>query len=135
MSWTPEELAAILQRNPVLRVLEEVPMVLTALGGKLKGPSKYHARPTTYNGRVYHSMQEARYAEELDYRVKAGEVRWWCRQAEFPLPGGVFYRCDFLEVWADGSVHVIDVKGISTPVYKLKKKQVESLYRLTIEEL
>jgi hypothetical protein len=51
------------------------------------------------------------------------------------LTGGVKYVCDFLIFWADDTVTFEDVKGMRTPMYKLKKKQVEALYPIIITEI
>jgi hypothetical protein len=40
---------------------------------------------------------------------------------------------DFLVFDADGHVRFVDVKGMETPMFVLKKKQVEALYPFTIE--
>jgi len=46
----------------------------------------------------------------------------------------VKYRVEFMEVWSDGRVRYVDVKGVRTQVYIMKKKQVEALYPVVIEE-
>jgi Protein of unknown function (DUF1064) len=51
------------------------------------------------------------------------------------LPGGVTYRVDFQEFHSDGSVHFIDVKGVRTKSFISKKKIVEALYPVEIEEV
>lgn len=96
---------------------------------------KFHAKPTDIHGIKFASKKEAAYYQELQLRVKAGEVIFFLRQTPFHLPGGVKYICDFVEFWADGTVHFIDVKGTKTPMYKTKKKLVEALYPISIEEI
>lgn len=49
-------------------------------------------------------------------------------QVPFHLPGNVIYRVDFMEFHNDGTVHFVDVKGMETNTFILKKKQVEELY-------
>ena len=56
-------------------------------------------------------------------------------QVPFHLPGGVKYILDFLIFWANGEVTFVDVKGMKTAIYILKKKQVEDLYKIKIEEV
>ena len=97
--------------------------------------SKYNAKKTEYNGVVYDSKKEAKYAEDLDLRIRAGEVVFYLRQVPFDLPGKVKYRVDFQEFHSDGTIHFTDVKGVKTAMYILKKKQVESLFPITIEEV
>lgn len=36
-----------------------------------------HNIPTNYNGVLYPSKAEAKYAEFLDSQVKQGKVKWW----------------------------------------------------------
>ena len=97
--------------------------------------NKYHNVLCTADGMRFQSKRERDYyLRDLLPRWNAGEVKWFIRQVRFDLPGNIVYRADFLEVWADGSVHVIDVKGHKTYVYKMKKKQVEQLYPIKIEE-
>lgn len=94
---------------------------------------KYHAKRTEYDGRNYDSKAEARYARMLNMRVKAGEVLFYLWQVPFHLPGGTKYVVDFQEFHADGTVHFIDVKGVETEAFKIKKREVEALYPLKIE--
>ena len=94
---------------------------------------KYNAVRTNIDGIKFDSKREAQYYQELKYRVMAGEVVFFLRQVPFDLPGNTKYRVDFMEFHADGTVHCIDIKGMETAMFKLKKKQVESLYPVKIE--
>jgi dissimilatory sulfite reductase (desulfoviridin) alpha/beta subunit len=94
---------------------------------------KYRAKPTDVDGIKFHSKLEAAYYRRLLLRVKSGEVLFFLRQTPIHLPGNVKYIVDFLEFYADGSVHFIDVKGFETPEFKIKKKMVEDLYPFTVE--
>lgn len=96
---------------------------------------KFHAKPTEHKGQRYDSQKEARYAMELPIRAAAGEVVFWLRQVPFHLPGGVVYRVDFQEFLSDGTVRFVDVKGHRTESYKAKKRMVEALYPVEIEEV
>ena len=98
-----------------------------------KRTSKYGAQPTVVDGIRFDSKSEARYYERLKLRVQSVEVLYFLRQVPFHLPGGTKYVVDFMEVHADGSIHWIDVKGVETQMFRLKKRQVESLYPVTIE--
>ncbi len=66
----------------------------------------------------------------------AGEC-WFLRQPTFHLPGGVRYVADFLVVWRTYGTRVVaeDCKGMKTPVYKMKKRQVEEIYGIDIFEI
>jgi len=95
---------------------------------------KYFAKPTNLDGIRFDSKKEARYYQQLKMRVKVGEVVFFLRQCPFHLAGGVKLVVDFIEFWADGTVHFIDVKGHRTKQYISKKKMVEALYPVEIEE-
>ena len=88
---------------------------------------------TERDGIKFDSKKEAQYYDELKIRVKANEVLFFLRQVPFDLPGNVRYRVDFVEFLVDGNVRFIDVKGMKTKDFIMKKKQVESLYPVTIE--
>ena len=94
---------------------------------------KFYAKPTNVDGIRFDSKKEATYFGQLKLRQKAGEVVMFLRQVPFHLPGGVRYVVDFQEFHADGSVHFIDVKGMQTADFKMKKKMVEDLYPVEIE--
>ena len=95
---------------------------------------KYHAVRTERDGFRFDSKKEARYYDELKLRQKVGEVVFFLRQCPFHLPGGVKLVVDFIEFWADGTVHFIDVKGHRTKTYIAKHKMTAALYPVTIEE-
>lgn len=95
---------------------------------------KFRAKPTESDGIKFDSKKEARYYEGLKLRQRAGEVVFFLRQVPLHLPGGVRYVVDFVEFRADGTVVFLDVKGFKTPEYKAKKRMVESIYPITIEE-
>lgn len=94
---------------------------------------KYKAKPTTVNGIRFDSKAEARYYGELLIRQKAGEVLFFLRQVPIHLPGNTKYVVDFQEFHSDGTVHFVDVKGVQTDMFKLKKKQVEEIYPIEVE--
>jgi hypothetical protein len=89
---------------------------------------KYRSVKTELDGIKFDSKKEAAYYQALKLRKQAGDVVQFLRQVPFDLPGGVKYRVDFLEFWADGTVHWIDVKGFQTQEFKAKRKMVEQLY-------
>ena len=95
---------------------------------------KFRAKPTELDGIKFSSKKEASYYKQLKLRQSAGEVVFFLRQTPFHLPGGVKYVCDFIEFWSDETVYVIDCKGFKTEQYKSKKKMVEALYPIEIEE-
>ena len=95
---------------------------------ELRPRHKFNAKRTEHAGRTYASKAEARYAAGLATRKSAGLVLFWLEQVPIHLPGNTKYVVDFLEFHADGTVHFTDVKGVRTPMFTLKKKQVEALY-------
>jgi hypothetical protein len=95
---------------------------------------KFNAKPTTVDGIRFGSKKEAAYYQQLQLAKSSGQLLFFLRQVPFTLPGEVTYRCDFQEFWASGEVRFVDVKGMRTPMYVLKKKQVEALYPVTIIE-
>jgi len=94
---------------------------------------KFNAVQTINDGIKFSSKKESRYYNELKLRQYAGEVIFFLRQVPFQLTGNTKYFVDFVEFLSDGTVKFIDVKGVQTPMFKLKKKQVESLYPVKIE--
>ena len=96
---------------------------------------KFNAVKTELNGINFDSKKEAKYYTELKLRMKAGEVIFFLRQVPFDLPGKVKYRIDFQEFHSDGTIHFVDVKGKKTDMYIAKKKIVEALYPIEIEEV
>lgn len=99
------------------------------------GPKKhkYNAKATVVDGIRFDSKREARYYEKLKWRKGAGEVLFWLRQAPIHLPGGVRMVIDFVEFHTDGTVHFVDVKGMQTEAFKIKKRQAEAIYPFEIE--
>lgn len=95
---------------------------------------KFNAVRTEVDGISFSSKKEATYYSTLRLRQKAGEVLFFLRQVPLHLPGNVRYVVDFQEFHADGTVHFVDVKGLKTEQYKMKKKMVEAVYPIYIEE-
>lgn len=99
---------------------------------------KYNAKPTTIGGIRFDSKKEAKYYQDLLVRQKAGEVLFFLRQTPFHLVKqdgtAIIYRVDFQEFRSDGTVHFVDVKGMITDSYRIKKAWVERDYPITIEE-
>lgn len=97
--------------------------------------SKFHSVVTEALGLKFRSKKEARYYLELVCRQKAGEILYFFWQVPIRLPGNTKYLVDFLEFHSDGSVHYVDTKGLKTAMYVMKKKQVEAIYPIRIEEI
>jgi hypothetical protein len=110
-----------------------------------KRTHKYRAVATEVDGIRFHSKAEARRYSELKLLEKAGEVKELELQPKFQLyapqrsgpPEKVStYIADFRYRRGPKGILVIeDVKGMRTPLYRLKKKWVEVQYGLKITEV
>jgi hypothetical protein len=105
--------------------------------------SKYAAIRTTVDGITFASKKEAKRYGELKVLLKTGAITRLVLQPMLPLhvpgiSGGRItvgkYIADFQ--YDEGAETVVeDVKGMKTPVYRLKKKLVEALYGIQIREV
>ena len=93
--------------------------------------SKYKAVKTEVDGIVFDSKREAARYMELRLLERAGKISHLELQPAFEcrIDGKKIctYKADFKYFTAKECV-VEDVKGVKTPVYRLKKKLVEALY-------
>ena len=93
--------------------------------------NKYNAVKQHYGDSHYHSKFEASYAQDLDWRLKAKEIKSWERQVKLSLNVNGKHICnyyiDFKIIHNDNSVELIEVKGFSTDVWRLKWKLCEAL--------
>lgn len=103
------------------------------LDNAMRYTHKFKAKPVTYCGHKFPSTLEWRYFQRLTILVKSGEVLFFLRQIPFHLPGGVKYIVDYQIFYADGTISFVDVKGMETSEFKIKKKIVEDLYPINIE--
>ena len=94
-------------------------------------PSKYRAQPVVLDGVRFASKAEGRRYGELSMLQKLGEISGLELQPKFPIVIGgktiATYVADFAYFTRTERV-IEDVKGVKTPVYRLKKKLVEALY-------
>lgn len=101
--------------------------------------SKFGAVRTEVDGVTFASKAEARRYGELKLLWKAGTLATLELQPSFDLiVSGVKvgrYVADFSYHKPDGELVVEDVKGMPTPVYKLKKRLVAALYGIQIQEI
>ncbi len=93
--------------------------------------NKYKAVKQTFNGRTYHSKKEARYAQELEIRKLAGEIKEIIPQYKLELyvkeKKICNYYMDFKVILPDDSIELIEVKGFATDLWRLKWKLTEAL--------
>lgn len=108
--------------------------------------AKYHNKKVNYDGHTFDSIKEMNYYLKLKLLENAGKIKDLELQKEFELQPSyrlnnktsrkIVYRADFTYKTAeDDKLHVIDVKGYRTDVYRLKKKMFEYKYRIEIEEI
>lgn len=92
---------------------------------------KYGNKTQIYNGLSYHSIKEANYAEDLDWRLKAKDIKSWTRQVKIDLKVNGQHICnyyvDFKVIHNDNSVEYVEVKGFATPEWQLKWRLFEAL--------
>lgn len=109
-----------------------------SIGRVKKRRNKYGAERVELDGIRFDSKREAAFYSELTMRQGAGDIRYFHRQPIFDLPGGVRYVCDFLLVHNDGAIEYVDTKSPATAkdkTYRVKKKQTEAIYGITIKEV
>lgn len=109
--------------------------------------SKYKSRQTILDGHKFDSAAEARYYSHLKLLQRAGKIREFILQPRYvlldgyrhPQTGkkiqGVTYKADFLVTLLDGTQEVIDVKGVRTEAFKIKKKMFEQKYGISLKEI
>lgn len=94
--------------------------------------NKYGAKKKEYNGRLYMSKGEAGYAQELELRKKAGEIKEIVPQFRISLDVNGYHICnyivDFLVTLPDGTQELHEYKGFATDLWKFKWKLTEALY-------
>ena len=90
--------------------------------------NKYRNVPCVVDGINFPSKAEARRYSELKLMKQAGTIRWFNRQPSFLLSGGIRYRPDFIVCDKDYRLWVEDVKGMSTPVFRMKQKIWAEMY-------
>ena len=93
---------------------------------------KYKAKPVTIDGIRFASQAEARRYGALKLLERAGQITGLELQPVFVLAPGVLvpgearkrpalrYVADFAYTDADGRRVVLDVKGVQTPVFRIK---------------
>lgn len=89
--------------------------------------NKFKNKPTVYNSQRFRSQLEAKYAQELDWLVKAGEVKEWeyeSRRCKFKLEFYGYYiasyTIDFRVEYTNGDIKYVETKGFETRDFKLK---------------
>ena len=108
--------------------------------------SKYYSKKVIIDGIPFDSKKEGNYYLKLKMLLKAGAIKDLELQKEFILQDSfklnnktirkIKYKADFSYVsTSDDKLHIVDVKGFKTEVYRLKKKLFEYKYGIEIEEI
>ena len=101
--------------------------------------SKYNAKKTVVDGIVFHSKAEARRYPILKLLEKSGHIKDLRLQVPFVYrinDKKIFtYYADFTYFDVNNNDTIEDVKGMKTPVYRLKKKLIEAHYGIKITEV
>lgn len=106
---------------------------------------KYHNHKTEFDGILFDSKKEAQRYAILRGMEWAGAIRNLRRQVKYKLIEGrrwsngkkhrdTYYIADFVYT-VHGREVVEDVKGIRTPVYKLKRELMKEKYNIEIQEV
>ncbi|PFK68293.1 DUF1064 domain-containing protein [Bacillus cereus] len=104
---------------------------------------KYNARKTETDGIKFASALEGKYYQYLKRLQEAGEVTRFDMQPSFVLQGGftdafgmkhepIKYVGDFLVYYKDKPPVVIDVKGMTTSVFAIKRKLYCNMFPLEL---
>lgn len=130
-------------------------IICTECRKKFKKKLKFHNIPQSYNGHKYHSKLEAEFAKQLDLKLQAGQIRKWEKQKKLEVNVKIIdgnpvltsetvaelkdkgieayhitnYYMDFVVENNDGSITFYETKGMELPLWKLKFRLIEILYR------
>ncbi|PEN90108.1 hypothetical protein CN553_22140 [Bacillus cereus] len=100
--------------------------------------SKYNNKKVHLDDFVFASKTEAKYYEDLKIRLHKGEIQGFERQPVFHLQPAfqkqdksfqaITYVADFLVYLPNGDIEVIDIKGMVTETFNVKRKLFEYKY-------
>lgn len=106
--------------------------------------SKYNAKKVEIDGIKFDSKAEGEYYLHLKQQVTERQILGFERQKRMLLQEGfsvegvkgkirpIFYVVDFIVTENDGTITYIDVKGVETDVFKLKKKLFMKRYNTAL---
>lgn len=107
-------------------------------GWKSKGgDNKYGAKRTEFNGKKYDSKYEATIAQELDLRLKGGDIlevipqykiEAWAYRSDGSKAFLVKHKVDFRIQLKDHSYELIEAKGQETSDYQWRRKFLEHIW-------
>lgn len=106
--------------------------------------SKYNAKKVEIDGIKFDSKAEGEYYLHLKQQVTERQILGFERQKRMLLQEGfsvegvkgkirpIFYVVDFIITKNDGTLTYVDVKGMETDVFKLKKKLFMKRYNTAL---
>lgn len=106
--------------------------------------SKYNAKKVEIDGIKFDSKSEGEYYLHLKQQVTERQILGFERQKRMLLQEGfsvegvkgkirpIFYVVDFIITENDGTLTYIDVKGVETDVFRLKKKLFMKRYNTAL---
>lgn len=106
--------------------------------------SKYNAKKVEIDGIKFDSKAEGEYYLHLKQQVSERQILGFERQKRMLLQEGfsvegvkgkirpIFYVVDFIIAENDGTLTYVDVKGMETDVFKLKKKLFMKRYNTAL---
>lgn len=129
-------------KKPDPTAREAIGNVMRLVHTQRKKANKYNARKTTVCGHTFDSKREAEIYLDLLSRKQAGEIVRIGFQPSYTLLAGfkdntgknrkpITYTADFFVTYADGRNEVIEVKGVRTRDYLLRKKLFLHMMRET----
>lgn len=120
-------------KKPDPTAREAIVNVMRLLRTQRRKKNKYNARKTVMCGHEFDSKREAEIYLELLADKQAGKIMRIAFQPSYTLLAGfrdnqgnkqraITYTADFFVTYADGRHEVIEVKGVRTRDYLLRKK-------------
>ena len=103
--------------------------------------SKYRNKKVILDGITFDSIKESTVYSELKLRKQAGDINGFERQVSYELipkqngERAVIYKADFVVTDGDGTTTVIDVKGVKTRDYIIKRKLMLYIHKIRIKEV
>ena len=122
-----------LHKKPDPTAQEAIGNIMRLLRRQGRKPNKYNARKTTVCGHTFDSKREGDVYLELLAKQQSGEIVRIAFQPQYTLleaftdnegkkQRAITYTADFFVTYADGHSEVIEVKGMRTRDYLLRKK-------------
>lgn len=109
--------------------------------------NKFHAVRCEFDGITFDSLKEMRFYASLKQQMMLSVEEFRVidiqRQVRYDIAVAgkkiAYYKLDFLVTYGNGTKRYFDVKGVKKgcayQLFKLKKKIVEAIYNINIEEV